>query len=507
MPDKFTVSFTINGPQQGRPLLDAVADVALKWAQPRFGGEIPEGNGEWHANGDVVRVRRGEVSDACFWELILEHPDREDDGYRWRTEVRIATLGEHVDAYIDVRLLAVGLALLPDGKDVGRPGLMLDVISRFQCAFGGHPLTARALPVSGANAEVFTRDVILYPLRRLPVVVVTRSPNGFAVTPDTLQSWLVGLATVAIYDDDASWMLTEQLGQAMACFGGAIRIYWPGCSPADNHWRHRRWLPEHVRELGARLPRILFNDFASRFPRFADQYLFEEVTRQVRRAEQEETLRRLQGSGADEEFIQLLSDTVDEAERQRVLWEQRALDLEQANVQLRQELDQVRQNFRFIGLAAGGSDNEEDDGAEVNSVRGAVELAAKLGSIRFLTSAIETAAESTYHEPGAVYGAFEVLDELARELRKSQALGRTFEDWLGERGIEYSSHESRTAMGKWGSERRFWDGELLRTMEAHIKFGVDGNPRYCLRIYLDWDTAENEWVVGHIGRHLTTTQS
>ena len=36
---------------------------------------------------------------------------------------------------------------------------------------------------------------------------------------------------------------------------------------------------------------------------------------------------------------------------------------------------------------------------------------------------------------------------------------------------------------------------------------LDGDPQYCLRIYVDWDPEAEEWVVGHVGRHLTTSQS
>jgi len=483
-----------------------VTDRVLRWADSRFIGEVGAGSGEWRRDEDVVRVRQGEADEAAFWELTFEHPDRQGDYYRWRTEIRLATTGQEVAAYIDVRLLGVGQALRPEGKDVARPSVLRDIAAEFTCSFGGHPLHVRALHVTKANAETFTRDVILHPLRRLPVVVVSDGPHGFALDPDALQSSLVGLATVARYDDEASWALTEVLGSALTCFGGAIRIYWPGCATTDNPWRHRRWLPEHARDLRAQLPRILFNEFASRFPRFADQLLFEEVTRRVRRAEQEETLRNLQQTGADEEFVQFLSDTVEEAERQRDLWEQRALQLEQEGVALRQELAQVKQNFRFIGVAAGGS-IDEDDSVEVDSVRPADDLAARMGSVRILPSAFDSADASPFHDPPAVYAAFEALDELSKELRQGESLGRSVEDWLRDRGVDYSPHESATAMGRWGNERRFRDGDLIRTIQGHLKFGADGDPRYCLRIYTEWDGAAEEWVVGHVGRHLTNTQS
>ena len=44
------------------------------------------------------------------------------------------------------------------------------------------------------------------------------------------------------------------------------------------------------------------------------------------------------------------------------------------------------------------------------------------------------------------------------------------------------------------------DGERI-LFEGHLKFGVGKDPHTCLRIYVQWDEAKGEWIIGHVGRH------
>jgi len=177
---------------------------------------------------DTLRLREGTLGELGYWSLKWEHPDRERPQYRWRTEVWFATEGASVDADIDAQLLDTGRELHLRGIDADRPALVPDLITAFTCKYEEHPLHVKASDVRPAISSTFTKDVILHPQRKLPVVVITADKAGtYAVDPDSLQSRLAGLATVAVYDDDATWTLTDSLGQPMTCFAGAVRIYWP----------------------------------------------------------------------------------------------------------------------------------------------------------------------------------------------------------------------------------------------------------------------------------------
>lgn len=509
MAERYTVSFTITSQDlAGLTLLREASRVAREWACGRFEGPpVDAPTGEWERDGERLRLRDGLIGEAGFFALEWEHPDREEPQYRWLTELRLATEGDTVEVFVDVQLLDTGPAVRPEGKDVDRPAVVRELIEAFTCNYGGHPLTTKASRVTARIAETFTRDVVLNSNRRLPVVVVSRDGEGAcAVDPDSLQSRLAGLATVAVYDEEATWTLTEQLGRPLTCFGGAVRVYWPSCSRDDNPLRHRRWLPEHARELGPRLGRILLNLFVSRFRRYIDQGVYDNVTGRIRRAEQERLLEEVREKAGDVEAAQQLFEEMAQAERHRTELQARLRELQAENELLRAELDQHKVNYRLIG-ATSQEDSETEEELEVGSVADAVKLATqRLTSLRFLPSATESAAQSPYHQPAQVYEAFETLDELAKERRRGP-LGRSIEDWLGERGVPYSPHESQTTMGKWGHERQFRDGDRTLTIEEHIKFGADGDPQYHIRIYVAWDEAAQSWIVGHVGRHLTTTQS
>ncbi|MEZ4554194.1 MAG: hypothetical protein R3B59_09840 [Dehalococcoidia bacterium] len=513
MAERYTVSFRVTSDgSEGISLMEAAGQIVRDWARERFiGPPVDTPTGEWRGTSELLRIRQGQIEDAGFFALDWEHPDRDEPLYHWLTEVRLATEGGPVQATVDVRLLDTGPALRLEGKDVDRPVAVSRLIEAFTCDYGGHPLTIRAMRVGGANAETFTKDVILNPDRRLPTVVLTRDADGACgLDPDALQSRLAGLATVALYEDEATWALTKQLGQALTCFGGAVRIYWPGITISDNPLRHRRWLPQHARELGPRLGKVLLHLFVSRFSRYTDQSVYQDIAGRVRRAEQEALMEQLrERSGSDDAYLELLEQVqarVTEAEDDRDRWRQQAQEFERSNEELNALVRQHESNWKMIGTASQG-DAEPDDELEVRTVAEAVRLASeRFESLRFLPSAIESAAMSPYDRPAQVYEAFEALDELTLE-RLQGPLGKSIDDWLGERGFPYTPRESQTTMGKWGHERQFRDGQRTRTVQEHIKFGADGDPQHHIRIYVTWDDDESRWIVAYVGRHLTTTQS
>ena len=197
-----------------------------------------------------------------------------------------------------------------------------------------------------------------------------------------------------------------------------------------------------------------------------------------------------------------------DARRERDYWRSQASDLE-ARVT---DLDKVHEQ-QIKALAEQlhghppGMPGDAIHAVGIASVTQAVELAGqRFPSLRFLQEARDSAAASTYRDPGKVYTAFEALADLA-EVRMTGPLGKSVKDWLGERGFAYAAHESQTTMGMYGDERTFRYGGAKITMEEHIKFGVGPDPRLHLRIHLMWHPGESRWLIGHVGRHLTNTKT
>ena len=217
---------------------------------------------------------------------------------------------------------------------------------------------------------------------------------------------------------------------------------------------------------------------------------------EARAAELEAKLAEVSGERDD------LSSKVDGLELQLAEVEARADDLEKENRQLNHSLSA----HRLAGGEASG-ERRAESAAEVASVAGAVELAdRRFGSLAFLREARVSAEDSNYQQPAKVFQAFEALDELARR-RADGTLNRSIGDWLKERGFNYTAHESKTTMGKWGGQRTFRHNGAKITMEEHIKFGIGPDPANHLRIHLTWDDAESRWLIGHVGRHLTNTKT
>ena len=199
------------------------------------------------------------------------------------------------------------------------------------------------------------------------------------------------------------------------------------------------------------------------------------------------------------------------AERDRAISERDEAIAERDS--FRREKERIESNFRLVGVAGDAGDTESPllparaaSVAEVASVAGAVEMAdRRFGSLVFMREARESAEESNYQQPAKVFQAFEVLDELARR-RVDGTLNRSIGDWLRERGFNYTAHESKTTMGKWGGQRTFRYNGAKVTMAEHIKFGIGPDPANHLRIHLTWDDA-GHWLIGHVGRHLTNTKT
>lgn len=123
--------------------------------------------------------------------------------------------------------------------------------------------------------------------------------------------------------------------------------------------------------------------------------------------------------------------------------------------------------------------------------------------LRFLDSARDSAENYPYHDPQEVYDAFAILQDLAIARASGRPLGKSVETWLGDCGWAYSPRESETTMNEYGSHRRFPDGRKIVEMQEHLKLGGGtSNKQHYLRIYLRWDEAAGQQLIGHIGEHL-----
>ncbi len=526
MAEYYRTRFTIEGAVEdselrGVALLEAAAGVAHEWAEDRFGEPLGDVAGNYKAdNGAAVHIDRERLEDSGFWGLTLEHPDRDTDGVRWRSDFRLATEGDRVDAEIDVSLRRAGNA--PDSSNslgnASYPNALAALFRKFVCKSAGEALTIRAKRVAASDAAAFVDDAIFGSERLMPLVVVSERWGRVLVDPDYLQWRLLGLATVATYDDEAARAARERLGNSpIGCWGGYIRAYRPGCLPDDDlpgtPWRNRYWTWQEMINIMRQNPEDLLRDIGDECLGLAlpqpRPRLYEEVSSRIRRVRYERLLERAEGASADVAENKALWELADGATRENgELREQ----IDELNSQISVKDSVIKQlNVTIVALQRSDADEPDAELGDLDELRpkfasvyAMVEYAdGKLTHLRFVPNAFKT-AKSDYtkgfdNRADAIFRALETLNECARQRARPESLqGKSVELWLKEYGVEYSD-ESESTKNQFSDERTFFDPAISddRLMTHHIKmFGND------IRIHLCWSPDEGKFIVGYIREHL-----
>lgn len=144
---------------------------------------------------------------------------------------------------------------------------------------------------------------------------------------------------------------------------------------------------------------------------------------------------------------------------------------------------------------------------EPKSVRQAAErAAAQAKHLRFAPSAFTSAAESPFRRPGTVYASLMVLDQLAGDFEQGE-LGERLADRAAVLGLDYRSAVSRTSRITAAEEHSFaYEGRTL-PLGPHLVIGGGGGPVRNLRVYMYRSDGKDQslprgLIIGHIGLHL-----
>lgn len=557
MPDYYRTNFTIQSEDtQGLELLDQVESIVRAWAEKKYGQPLgDEPTGEWqHENGEsFIRIEGGRLDDdkSGYCRLVLQQSDPENDTFLWYLQIRLSTNGDEVEIGVEVYAVLKGtndeLEVVPATKvnaNISRPKVLLTLVNRFECRTEGERLSVVAERITEDDAYVFVEDSIFDPNRRMPLVVVSENQfGGIFMSPDHLQSRLLGLAKIATYDNRTAEAVHEWLGEKLECRNGSIRMYRPGCIPEDGSSRNWYWtwhglnedlIPHGTHRLVLGLDQDLghsgWDDVLLRIEsECADHAIpsvgsrrYDLVRFQVLRARHEHVVEQLRKQQQNEvertdnnALLEELTNTLAEYEtqqneyerqlaRQRSEYERQIDDLRTKNEELQDKVDQLDLALHYYEP---DSDSEDGDRSppEFDTVYEVVEHANQYQGIRFLPRAVELAKASGFRCPDDLNEAFKTLNECAME-RTDNTLGKGVEEWLKERGLDYAPFESNITMGKYGKKRLFRDEEKKRhvEMQPHLKFGGGQGQHNQLRVHLVWDEDENKWLIGYIGMHLPT---
>jgi hypothetical protein len=429
------------------------------------------------------------------------------------------------------------------GAGLARSPVLPELAHALRLSFDNH--VAEPRPLGESDIEAFVRDVLLDDDRRWPVAVLAPTEDGgYHVDPTILAGELLGLAHVYYIDrHPTTFRLSDTLGdRRLSCYWGALRVYQPGFSCADDGRSHPLLVDDRVLDPVERAglagtlalanrARITVPDTPSRLRELA------EPKKPARVAEPAavpfvgngktdgapaplpsgfdramsaiaDALRSLQESNAR---------LIDEVIRLRSAAAVRAAN----SGGLERRVSQLERTMRErLPLQAAATDapvetpTPTETGPEIASDITLVSVVQQASAVQgdallLLDSAIRSAGESPYEDVNRVALILETMGQIARQ-RRDGKLGTSLRDIFREYGIDYRGGIAKSTPPRLLEQYRHWlpSGQEV-ICDEHIALGTSYDPRHCLRIYFTSRApGEPRFIISHVGRHFdvaTTT--
>lgn len=501
-------------------VIDRVSTTLEVWLRDRLALEVED----WAAG-----TSENERADAS-WETIIgeaggllrltaRHLDRGGAPWKWQVDTWLGV--EPAGAWIRTR---IGLeprhegAVVDPNVSVGAPRFLHVLGDELKLSVDGRPLDSW-WKVDRAAVDGYV-SLLEDGRRRLPVVTVTRPPSGpAAVAPERLAERLAGVAHVVGVEPDATYAVSDRITPSRSCFGGAVRLYWPGFTRSSPMYGHPLWLPRgaylgstaFMDEIAARLGRA--SALAYGAPRLEATLRREAQALRVAQAaaRREEQARQLEASrttgGLSAEELEVFSAELEEESRRRSELEEQVLELQ---VQLEDEREgreraqqQASEAWTLLSRSGSPSTAEDTHGLlEPQSVLEAVEQAASsCEHLVFTQAAYESAEESQFAHPDQVLDDLELLNCVAGEW-VTGAMNGDFRQAFEGRHPNFRSGISQTASTQYRSDYEINYGNQTVLLGPHLCRGGVGAPPTILRIYWYKDDEGQKLVVGHVGRKL-----
>ena len=231
-------------------------------SMPRDGSSIVP------TDGHMLRGTSRAADDAELFSLEWSHP-ADDPSTAWVTNCTVARHRNAVQFAILLRISTTKIVLRPVRFKLGRPRLVEDLLSDYTALIDEWPVPTSIDHLASPQVQSYVENTLLSGARTLPVIAVSADvwTGRYSVEPTDLFQTVKGFAHVAVLTDKwASFKLTDVVEKPLSCFGGAVRVYWPGFKLDDNPFQHRLFLPQSIRlhdEQGSPLSEHLFRTLAA----------------------------------------------------------------------------------------------------------------------------------------------------------------------------------------------------------------------------------------------------
>jgi hypothetical protein len=528
----YRTAFALGNSQDPMKDIHTLADLAWAWifipgGRPRNGLTRPTnmpsgaatfaatdlGNG-WKAEARYLK----QANDRRTWGLRAVHPDQQDAGIEWRTEVVIDALPAGIRFTCQVSVVRRDASSQVIQRKSGQPRIVADVVARFGAKDlrSGIALPGEFLRESEASLEKFVQ-FLEHPQRQQSVVLISRRPDGStAVDPLLWAKKLSTLAYVCVPDDPRyTWALERVLSHELICWNGSIRIYHPGFTRKADRYDHPLLTPDSIdKSLLVRGQVGLAEEIQSQVTEalshrsYSDALFWTEFKELI----MEHELSQLKRGSDDAELAKLYAE--ENAQLRAELKDERA-----EVGRLQNELNAQTQ-WRRMAMAALGRIRRDGNIQEalrhlpeVSTVEEALQRAVEEYPQRLVLCLNSKSDPTTpFNRPTDVLNA---LRWLATKFYESKTKGisigspeaslcQTLPNW------SYAGNQTETTIGRfeeWYKVDYPLPGGEKAFAEQHMKFGVGADPINMIRIGFLWDDSKNLWVIGYVGPHQRNTKS
>jgi hypothetical protein len=354
---------------------------------------------------DLTVVREiAELGEASSAIVSWSYPGEPDGNLLWNSRCEVSKFGGLTEFSFQLLLESTQFYIAPVEFKLQRPRLVATLLREFVCTYGDDRLSTEPRSLSAQGVPEFVQMHLLSRSRRLPIVMVSRTPlsDKWLVDPADVADRLAGIAQVYVLDDKwAGYALSDEVGKIYSCYNGAVRLYWPDFDPEASSYSPV-YTPDRVRDLGSNLVDIIFRQLAaiSAF-RFvpgpvavdANDFLGEQ-----KRKDLESIKKAARERGDYEQFVQMW-------EKENAELKEKLDQLKEENMDLRAGLQISQDNFRAMWR-----EQEEVEGIgtaelvpeeEAESIEEAVRMAQSNFSetMVFLESATTSAKDSPFKQP------------------------------------------------------------------------------------------------------------
>jgi|GEM_PF-1985289 len=452
--------------------------------------------------------------------INYRHNDAKTRGRAWFTRVEIERQASnqplHVTVLLETSEVSPQAAAVP--VTPSQPGIIKEILTQCPLDDATPGATTRILtPASVANFK----EVLADPHRFHAVIVV--SPDDFSEKPhvevEELQKRLVGLAQIylILHKRDA-WRLRDGLlPRYYTAWDGSITVISPfraGGTALGKVFRIGDIEAIHA-DTGLSFDRFLFNELTHRFNLAKSRRHIgdTEVGRRLVAFKLSELRKNLGKVDGLQDLVESYEEDRDKAKQHADDLEHKLLGIEIQKEGLENRIADLEKQVRTLQFHL----------KQASTISGAVsterpELQAPLeslvavpdwiekehpGRLDFTGRSVRTLKSSPFEDLDKVANTFRILATQfhAAFLKELQFQDAT--DALSEIPANYSGNQSEVTAGKKAGYECDHAGVKYR-LQKHIGIGTSRDPRFCFRLYFEWNPKEQKIVVLHAGTHLDT---